>query len=133
MLASTQEHLKILIGFFRKEEVAELKKLTKLSYDHCCKIISKFCSLLREQFHDQIWNPRCEKIIAMEKVLGISRKDKKAKSKGSDNQDSLEHSRVKISRGSSHKNLKKLNTSFSPKVWNKIEGWVFYGKKWLGI
>ena len=50
-----------------------------MSENSCREFISDLSDKLRNQFHDDIWNHRCKEIIAMEKTLGISNKNKKTK------------------------------------------------------
>ena len=135
-LGSPQEYLKILTGLIKKEDISELKALTELSENLCKDIISRFCDLLRKQFHDDIWNMRCKEIISMEKTLSISNKVKRTRYK----KDS-DHN-IKISKSPRRRKKKPPDTSqetsshfhsYISEISDKVALWVQYGKKWLGF
>ena len=72
-------------------------------------------------------------MVALEKILEISNKAKKIKDRRVDDQEVLDYKKEKKPRGILLKNLRKIKSTFSPKVWDKVGDWITYGIKWLGI
>ena len=134
-----QEYIKLLSGLIKKEDASELRELTGLSENTCKKFISSFCDEMRSQFHKNIWKIRCQEVTAMEKTLGINKKDKRTKVKEIHEQDLTKNTarkrkkRKKLLPESNRSRLFQKSANSSSKLNDKIERWIQWGSKWMGI
>ena len=126
---SPQDYIKAFTGLIKKEDIKELKESAKISENRCKNLIFNFFNLLRKQFHEDIWNLRCREIIAMEKTLGITTKNKKIKVLKDSNQRTRKKRIPKKTTTIQQNNEERLltNTSISP-IKDKIKNWIQYGK-----
>ena len=76
---SPQGYFKLIIGIISKEETNTLATKISWSHNRSKETLLNFSNLLREQFREKIWKPRCKEINNMEKTLGITKKTKKTK------------------------------------------------------
>ena len=134
-----QEYIKLLFRLIKKEDARGLKELTGLSKNTCKKFISNFCDKIGSQFLKNIWKTRCQEVLAMEKTLGINKKDKRTKIKEIHEQDSAKNMtrKRKRKRKKSSENNKSIldqkSSIFSSKLNDKIESWIQWELKWMGI
>jgi ribonuclease HI len=136
---SPQEYIKAFLGLIQKEDVKKFKESSKLSENQCKATIFNLFNLLREQFHKDIWNPRCKEVISMEKILGINKKKgkkKKIKPLETSNQRTKRKKRISKNQSITIQQTTNRNPQESISIKNikdKVGNWIQFGKKWLGF
>ena len=134
---SIQELFKITIGLYSKEDVSELQRHTRLSMNQSSDVIADLCNLLREQFYENIWKKRSKEVNAVEKLLGITAKEKRTRKEKSSGKrtETKKTSRKKAKNSNLPSQAKQDHQEFNaiPAIGDKIRFWIQYRKKWLGI
>ena len=117
-----------LFCYFQKRKFFVGRKEFLFIYD--------FSNKLRKQFHDEIWKTRCEAVIDMEKTLGIAKKDKRTAQNKDNKQDFLKTQDSKKRRKKSSLDKDRIleqDAAVHSSIIDKIDLWVQWGKKWMGI
>ena len=131
-----QEYVKTFLGLTKKEDVHELRKSAGLSENRCKSIILSFCNLIRECFRVKIWKLRCTEVISMENILGIASKEKRNKKPENSVQKNRSSKKERKSPEQSNKRQEEQEAQMNThknEIGDKVEAWIKYGKKWLGI
>ena len=132
--SSPQEYVKLFMGISRKEDTKELEETTGWSGNRSRSILLNFSNFLREHFRKDIWNHRCKEVNNLEKILGISKKEK-TKIKPVKNPSHLDPKKNSTPTPTLQHQVNK-NTSLTDLIQEiniKINEWIKYGKKWLGF
>ena len=122
------------MGISRKEDTKELEETTGWSGNRSRLILLNFSNSLREHFRKDIWNYRCKEVNNLEKILGISKKEK-TKIKPVKNPSYLDPKKNPTPTPTLQHQVNK-NTSLTDLIQEiniKINEWIKYGKKWLGF